>query len=300
MASLTNKYLQRWKNNEVALHSRVTLSKEVGVISQYRYIMISEGFINDYYKAKSFPNSLVYLSACQGLRYPTRLAKTLVDKGVGVVIGWTGNNSIGRNTCYSLVSSLLDGKSVGESFDLLPDMEKKDYNTQYFSFPIMQYLLNLMGIGTPPRAELAYYPPEGKDMHLLEGPKYIGVWNYYFDYYEGGWTMAGTIEIKQGGNATIHENLEYPHHVCNGTWSLGKNDLGEESILIEFIGEVYPHTEYPGNWYRYDITYDGCYGYDYQTKTISGRMLYHSFHKYEANPWEDTGISSGSCELRKE
>lgn len=106
MEDIQKYYLNEWTRSELAIYN--------GVIS------ISNRAIENSYEAGSFPNSLIYLSACSGLKSTSSLAKAFTDRGAGVVIGWTGvhRNNAGRS--LNLFSPLLDGKTVEKSFELVP------------------------------------------------------------------------------------------------------------------------------------------------------------------------------------
>ncbi len=71
------------------------------------------------YGSNSFPNSLIYLVACQGIKN-INLADALVDAGAGVVIAWDETNCLGQATGKLLFDLLLGGATVQEAMAALP------------------------------------------------------------------------------------------------------------------------------------------------------------------------------------
>jgi len=118
------------------------------------YYCISDRLFDSQYSQNSFPNSLVYWVACQGMKSPNfGLGQVLQKKGVGVTIGWDETNCLGQSTGLSLFQSLLGGYSVAEAFQALPTKAKKD------------------DCEVPAGANLIYYPNSGGNMYLVDTTK---------------------------------------------------------------------------------------------------------------------------------
>ena len=133
------------------------LSVSIGNVEEKRngknviisYYIISDGFIETQYKNNSFPNSLIYWVACQGMK-SDNLGKILSKKGAGVTIGWDETNCLGQTTGMMLFQSLLGGYSVQDAFDALPTEAKND------------------DCSVTPGARLVYYPNSGGNMYLVD------------------------------------------------------------------------------------------------------------------------------------
>lgn len=143
-----------WTNNEVA----ILTSEETrgGILRKVSYYYINDRFINNVYRQNSFPNSIFYSVACQTMKHDS-FWKTLISKGVGVVIGWTEPVSISPSTGYLLFQTLLCGWNVQNAFTALPKESKTDScKTRNESDPPYK------------RSYLVYRPSEAGDMSLTQ------------------------------------------------------------------------------------------------------------------------------------
>ena len=142
-------YLTPWNNNEISIGT--VSEKRNGERVEISYFTISDRFFNTEYSNNSFPNSLVYWVACQGMKSSV-LGETLHKKGVGVTVGWDETNCLGQSTGFLLFQTLLGGYSVEEAFQSLPSESKKD------------------ACSIVSGANLVYYPNSGGGMYLTKAP----------------------------------------------------------------------------------------------------------------------------------
>jgi len=112
------------------------------------YYAISDRLLASEYKQNSFPNSVVYWVACQGMKSP-KLGQTLQGKGVGATIGWDETNCLGQATGFLLFETLLGGENIQNAFQDLPAESKKD------------------DCSIASGANLIYYPNSGGNMYLV-------------------------------------------------------------------------------------------------------------------------------------
>ncbi|MBF0649054.1 DUF4595 domain-containing protein [Dysgonomonas sp. GY75] len=98
--------------------------KEVAV----NYYGITDYYIKKYYVQTDnhFPNSLVYFTACEGLKKPDHFGKAFADAGAQAVVGWDETNSIGKKTGNILMYGLLEGYSLSEAIERLPSERKTE------------------------------------------------------------------------------------------------------------------------------------------------------------------------------
>lgn len=147
-------YRDKWREWFRSKKIQIMTTEEMinGELKTVKYWAISNEFIETHYEVGSFPNSIIYAVACQGLTSPEKeMAKAFTEAGAGVVIGWNETNSQGQAVGKLLFEYLLGGETVGTAFDLLPDEAKREEEDGLI-------------------AELVYYPnsQEAADMSLLE------------------------------------------------------------------------------------------------------------------------------------
>ncbi|MCX6287196.1 MAG: hypothetical protein NTY96_08775 [Bacteroidetes bacterium] len=147
LQKLLNELYLWWNQGLVSIGTVREL--RTGVKVPVTYYMFSDRYVSNVYGAGSFPNSLVYLVACQSFKGTTQLAQAYTSKGVGVTIGWDETNCAGQSTGKMLFELLLGGLTVDSAFFQLPDDAKNDY------------------CAVPAGAHLTYYPPAGKDICLV-------------------------------------------------------------------------------------------------------------------------------------
>jgi uncharacterized protein YfaP (DUF2135 family) len=123
--------------------------KRGGEWKSIKFYCFSDKYVSAMYGGNSFPNSLIYLVACQGMKN-LNLAKAYVAAGAGVVIGWDETNCLGQATGKLLFDIMLGGPTVEEAFAAIPAESKND-----------KCAVNA-------GANLIYYPSAGKDIVLVK------------------------------------------------------------------------------------------------------------------------------------
>jgi len=146
--------------------------KRNGVYDDYPYVYISDKFINDQYN-KTFPNSLIYLIACEGMKN-NQLGTVFNSKGAGVTIGWTKTVEISPYSGYSLIIGMLSGYKLEDVYNkYLSNDQKNDKTTG---------------------AQMVYYPQSGGSLYLVDKESKASI---SFDYPINNQTCdKRTIEIK--------------------------------------------------------------------------------------------------------
>jgi len=139
------KYWDDYKSFKIA---KVTIDWGVLRLSSRTYWAVGSTFIKQYYanSGKSFPGSIVYNSACEGMKYDV-MAKAFVDSGAGVYLGWTEEQGKGPYTASIIFADMLDGDNVGVAYNNLGN----DYRTD----------------NRWANAELKYYPESGSDYQIV-------------------------------------------------------------------------------------------------------------------------------------
>jgi len=157
------------------------------------YMGFSDRFIKDSYSGNSFNNSLIYLTACQALKYREQLAKTFIDKGVKVVVGWDESNCIGKRTGPVLLTNLLNsGDNLTDVINRLPNDMKSEEHGDYHP------LTNLTIY--PPTAGTYKLPTEAPEPSLkITSPSYGAI------YHCGEWV---DIFVSGYSGSDWRENLE--------------------------------------------------------------------------------------------
>lgn len=148
LGKLLNDLLMSWLEGKVSIGHCKELKD--GTWKIVPFYMFSEKFVESIYSSNSFPNSLIYLVACQSFKDTKQLAMAYQNKGAGVIIGWDETNCLGQSTGKLLFDILLGGSTVGEAFDALPAEAKLDK------------------CAVAAGANLVYYPSSGKDIYLVD------------------------------------------------------------------------------------------------------------------------------------
>jgi len=130
------------------------------------YYLVSHTVINDNYSSNSFPNSMVYLVCCQGLKYPTHLGKAFIDKGAKVVVGWNETNCLGAYSgCFLLQDLLIENFTLNEGINLL--------KTKTMSFAsgwvVTDFTHDYHNPPSSHEARLVFYPPTAGTYKLPTG-----------------------------------------------------------------------------------------------------------------------------------
>ncbi|MBC8490889.1 MAG: hypothetical protein H8D45_33150 [Bacteroidetes bacterium] len=148
LLDIINNYLHFWRNNRISIDC--VEEKRNGEDEKISYYMISNHFIDNEYNSDDYPNSLIYLGACQSFKSTTQLAQTFHSKGVGVTIGWDETVCISQKVGELLFDALLGGADLQTAFYDLPDDAKID------------------DCSVNPGANLTYYPNSGGTIRLVE------------------------------------------------------------------------------------------------------------------------------------
>jgi len=161
MKKMKDKYHERWVNYQMSMtnlkeNPKDEYDKKKGEKS---YCMVSNKLFEETYTSNSFPNSLIYWGACQGMKQnplgKRLLGETLSSKGVGATVGWDESTmwgEVGMNLFHSLLRGFI-----------LKDAHKWD--TEYCS----------KKDGIQVCTHLVYYPPTADNFRLVEAPEAIRV-----------------------------------------------------------------------------------------------------------------------------
>ncbi len=123
--------------------------KRGGQMKSVKFYCFSDKLISSIYPANSFPNSLIYLVACQGMKN-TNLAQAYNNAGAGVVIGWDETNCLGQSSGKLLFNLMLGGMTVEKALAAMPAESKNDK------------------CAVTAGANLIFYPSSGKDIVLVK------------------------------------------------------------------------------------------------------------------------------------
>jgi uncharacterized protein YfaP (DUF2135 family) len=153
MDSLMSQYGALWQTKRLSLGG----SKELrsGVWKVVNHYTFSQKFIDSLYTGTTdFPNSLIYLVACQGMKDAGRqVAKSFNNKGARGVIGWDETNCLGQSTGKQLFNLLLCGANVKDALRALPAEAKSD------------------PCAVSAGANLVYYPTSADTLRLVDSVK---------------------------------------------------------------------------------------------------------------------------------
>ena len=148
LQKLLNDFLEWWRAKKISVGT--IRETRAGVAIPIQYYTISDKFVSSEYHVGSFPNSLIYLVACQAFKSTIQLAQAYVDKGAGVVIGWDETHCKGPSTGKLLFDLLLGGATLGSAISDLPDDSK------------------ISTCAVESGANLTYFPIAGQDICLVE------------------------------------------------------------------------------------------------------------------------------------
>ncbi len=148
LEELFNELYLWWVEGKISIGT--CSEKRNGQNKSISFYSFSDKFVENTYSSNSFPNSLIYLVACQSFKETNQLGKAFNNKGAGVTIGWNETNCLGQATGKLLMELMLGGATVEEAFEALPKASKTDH----------------CAVSTG--AELTYYPSAGKDICLVE------------------------------------------------------------------------------------------------------------------------------------
>ncbi|MDR2970337.1 MAG: fibrobacter succinogenes major paralogous domain-containing protein [Bacteroidales bacterium] len=145
-SALDHNWLQV-SNNEIGKNSytsdpnimftRSNFSNDSNGIKDYTYV--NEEYFNEHYSNESFPNSIIYLTNCQSLKAPNKLAPIFINKGVKVIVGWDesnwcwydcGGQYVGR---LLLRNMLISGETLNTEFNNIDDNLKNENHGNYIA-----------------------------------------------------------------------------------------------------------------------------------------------------------------------
>lgn len=97
---------------------------------------VTHRFFSHYYQGKSFPSSIVHLSACKTLKYDM-MAAALTGAGAGVVLGWTDNQGVSARAARALFQRMTCGTDLDTALSQLPDSLRRHGTAelQYYPYP---------------------------------------------------------------------------------------------------------------------------------------------------------------------
>jgi uncharacterized protein YfaP (DUF2135 family) len=124
--SLMSKYPKLWQAKQLAVGGvKETRGGTQKVINQY---MFSQRFIDSMYVGgTTFPRSMLYLVACQGLKDAGRqVAQSFYNRGARGIIGWDETNCLGQSTGKQLFTTLLCGANIRDAVQSLPAEARLD------------------------------------------------------------------------------------------------------------------------------------------------------------------------------
>jgi uncharacterized protein YfaP (DUF2135 family) len=147
LGKLLHDLYAEWFKDEITVGG--CREKRGGAWESVKFYLFSDKYASAMYGSNSFPNSLIYLVACQGMKN-NNLASAFVNAGAGVVIGWDETNCLGQSTGKLLFDVMLGGPTVEEAFAAMPAEAKLDK------------------CEVAAGAKLVYYPSSGKDIVLVE------------------------------------------------------------------------------------------------------------------------------------
>ncbi len=93
-----------------------------GVESVGYFSIISEDYINNTQSQFSNSNAIVYNCACQSLKGNEELAKAFFNRGAACYLGWRDTDFRGSHGGKLFYANMLNGKSVSDAYDALPDI----------------------------------------------------------------------------------------------------------------------------------------------------------------------------------
>lgn len=225
MEELLNDLLTFWLEGKISVGS--ITEKRDGNMEVIPYYTFSDKYVESSYSAGDFPNSLIYLVACQSFKSTTQLAEAYHGKGAGVIIGWDETNCIGHTTGQLIMDYMLGGLSVEEAISLLPDEAK------------------VSDCVVDPGANLTFYPPSGKDIYLVDENDA----EVFISSHENNQVYTDRIQILEGyvegftqiTNGTVEVNGITTTIKVTGSTQFSQPILindGDNTIIVNCYGEA--------------------------------------------------------------
>ena len=164
-------------------------------------ICVTQKFFDSYFADGSLSNTLAFFMSCHAMENDMSIGKIMEKKrkNKGVTIGYDNSNNIAPYTGWYLFNALLNGNTVGESFE---------------NFMPYECLHNIFtDNGKEINAELVYYPNEGKNVAII------------------GELPQGSIEFISPQNGKTYSDINDRtltlRGICHG---FGKNISGTVSV----------------------------------------------------------------------
>jgi hypothetical protein len=154
--SLFGELLSDWRNDRIKWVTNTEERDRTEVT--VNYYAISQRFIEDRYSAGDFPNSLIYINACQTFKGGNEMGEVFASKGAAVTLGWTHSQCIGDLTGALLIDYMVAGLDVQSAIGKLRWNERYDDGSRCNEPPKETRL-----------AELTYHPLAGGSTTLGEG-----------------------------------------------------------------------------------------------------------------------------------
>ncbi len=202
MWDLMAHHLAEWVHKEVSVGTfHETRGGRVVNVQVYCF---SEKLIDSSYSDGSFPHSIIYLTACQGLK-SSQLADTFFEKGAAVTVGWDETNGLGQSSGKLLFDALLGGDDLATAWGSLPEEARTDRT------------------GFEAGAHLVYLPSEGGSVRLvddanaalrIDSPVPDSICESRTVLLSGGMVNAtsitgGTVELNGVATVLVHNGTEF-------------------------------------------------------------------------------------------
>jgi uncharacterized protein YfaP (DUF2135 family) len=197
---------ERWINNQIII-----------AYSSSPIIRVTQKFFDTYYSNGSLSNTLAFLMPCHAMENDVSIGKILEKKrkGKGVTLGYDESNTIAPVSAWYLFESLLNGYTVGESFD---------------DFIPKECLHNIHSGGIT--ANLVLHPESGRNVALVMNQP------------------QGFIKITSPVNGHIYNSIDDRSLILEGQC----DDFGTVTSGTVSIGaSTYPLNLINGNTFRQPI-----------------------------------------------
>lgn len=111
----SQKYKSEFKNQRIMGGTFILNGKP----SNTKYLLVSEKYLDKYYKDNSIPKSIIYFLACELFKNNTKLGDILIKKGAGQVWGWDNSVVISDIVAGFVLYHLINGESSEQVFQNL-------------------------------------------------------------------------------------------------------------------------------------------------------------------------------------
>ena len=204
ISDLTKAFYWDWVGNEIS----------VGTVKEERngkrvavpYVTISNNFIDDEYEGGDFPNSLIYMSACQFFT-SSNFGMAFGSKGAGATVGWDETNCKGKFVGEHMLKAMLGGLSLSEAIEILPEESRVDY------------------CAVESGAYLEFYPSSGETLQLVQAPSTVPD----IEFYDPLDSQSYTSRVL-----TLHGKVINAQRIEYGTLELNNITTTLETTGLEF------------------------------------------------------------------